>query len=285
MIPDRLLACLKAPGAADDGSLERVDGAFRCSKTGAVYPDREGVPSLLAPSRPRDGDGITAKIKSFYEENPFPSYEGVQEFGDLVNRGQKTAFASDLLEAIGYNKLVLECGCGTGQLSHFLSLNNNHVLGIDLSLSSLKLAVEHKLRNEVPRVGFVEMNIFDLGDQGRMLRRGHLAPACCTTPRMRARAFASIVRKAKPGGLVVVGLYNWFARVPTWMRAQADRPARPQHRLRGAQPDPRQAQGRDLGQGPVLQPARDLALDRRGDGLVPREQRRLSQLRAADHGK
>ena len=29
---------------------------------------------------------------------------------------------------------MLECGCGTGQLSHFLSLNNNHVLGIDLSL-------------------------------------------------------------------------------------------------------------------------------------------------------
>jgi len=34
------------------------------------------------------------------------------------------------------------------------------------------------------------------------------------------RAFAAIVRKAKPGGLIVVGLYNWFARVPTWMRSQ-----------------------------------------------------------------
>ena len=28
------------------------------------------------------------------------------------------------------------------------------------------------------------------------------------------------MRKAKPGGLIVVGLYNWFARVPTWMRAK-----------------------------------------------------------------
>src|SRR5262249_41241718 len=34
------------------------------------------------------------------------------------------------------------------------------------------------------------------------------------------RAFASIVRKAKPGGIVVVGLYNWFARVPTAVRAR-----------------------------------------------------------------
>src|SRR5262249_11323902 len=32
--------------------------------------------------------------------------------------------------------------------------------------------------------------------------------------------FASIVRKAKPGGVVVVGLYNWFARVPTAVRAR-----------------------------------------------------------------
>jgi hypothetical protein len=34
------------------------------------------------------------------------------------------------------------------------------------------------------------------------------------------RAFASIVRKVKPGGIVVVGLYNYFARVPTALRAR-----------------------------------------------------------------
>jgi SAM-dependent methyltransferase len=34
------------------------------------------------------------------------------------------------------------------------------------------------------------------------------------------RAFAQIVRKAKPGGIVMVGLYNYYARVPTWIRAR-----------------------------------------------------------------
>ncbi len=34
------------------------------------------------------------------------------------------------------------------------------------------------------------------------------------------RAFAEIVRKVKPGGLVVVGLYNRYARIPTWLRAR-----------------------------------------------------------------
>ena len=95
-------------------------------------------------SRPRSGDPHHRQIKASTRSIHFPSYDGVQEFGDLVNRERRLLHDRELLDAIGFNKLVLECGCGTGQLSHFLSLNNNHVLGIDLSLSSLKLAVEHK---------------------------------------------------------------------------------------------------------------------------------------------
>ena len=44
--------------------------------------------------------------------------------------------------------------------------------------------------------------------------------ACLHHTKDAREAFASIVRKVKPGGLVVVGLYNWFARVPTAMRAR-----------------------------------------------------------------
>ena len=82
--------------------------------------------------------------------------------GELVNRGYANPFSRDLLEAVGYNKTILECGCGTGQLSHFLQLNNNHVLGVDMSISSLRLAIEHQQRNRLRRVGFCRMNIFDL---------------------------------------------------------------------------------------------------------------------------
>jgi hypothetical protein len=30
------------------------------------------------------------------------------------------------------------------------------------------------------------------------------------------------LHKGKPGGLVVIGLYNSFARVPTWIRSKGD---------------------------------------------------------------
>src|SRR4029079_1206393 len=164
-------------------------------------------------------DKITPKVKEFYEENPFPSYEGLQDFGDLVHRGQQTPFARELLEAVGYNKLVLECGCGTGQLSLFLSLNNNHVLGVDLSTSSLKLAVNHKLANDVARAGFVQMNIFDLAIKDNMFD-AVISTGVLHHTRDARRAFAAIVKKAKIGGTIVVGLYNTFGRFPTLVRSK-----------------------------------------------------------------
>jgi SAM-dependent methyltransferase len=218
LVPPRLVACLKPPGEPDSARIERIDGALRSAATGKIFPDREGVPSLLAGVED-DQSPITGRIKEFYEAHPFPNYEGIQDFGDLVERGRANAFANELLESIGYNKLILECGCGTGQLSHFLSLNNNHVLGIDLSLSSLKLAVEHKLRSNVPRSAFVQMNIFELGIKDETFDVVISTGVLHHTKDAR-RAFASIVRKCKPGGIVVVGLYNAYGRWPTWVRAR-----------------------------------------------------------------
>jgi SAM-dependent methyltransferase len=215
MFSDRILACLTDPAG---GELTRTDDGFRNTRSGKLYPDERGVPSLFV-AHAGEAVDVGTRIRSFYEENPFPSYEGLEEFGELVNKGVKNAFSAKLLEAIGYNKTVLECGCGTGQLSHFLQLNNNHVLGIDMSLASLSLALEHKRRNQLERSAFCQMNIFNLGVKDGsfdvvishgVLHHTHSA----------RDAFAHIVRKAKPGGLVVVGLYNSYARIPTWLRAR-----------------------------------------------------------------
>ena len=86
-------------------------------------------------------------------------------------------------------------------------------------LSSLKLAVDHKLRNGVPRSAFVQMNIFDLAVKDDTFDVV-ISSACCTPPRDARHAFAAIVRKAKPGGIVVVGLYNRIARMPTLIRSK-----------------------------------------------------------------
>lgn len=216
--PARLLRTLKAPGAANDADVEMTAEGLRNVQTGEVFPSILGVPSLF---RPTEGEGadIASRIRAFYEENPFPSYEGLEEYGELVNKGSRNAFSRDLLEAIGFNKLVLECGCGTGQLTNFLQLNNNHVLGIDMSLASLNLALEHKRRNGLTRAAFCQMNIFDLAikDESFDVVISHGVLHHTFDAR---RAFAQIVRKLKPGGFVMVGLYNRPARLPTWIRSK-----------------------------------------------------------------
>ena len=215
---ERLLACLKAPGGSDTEGLVQGDRQLICPTTGETFAYAEEVPSLLAPSL-GEGTRITDKIKLFYEENPFPSYEGVEEFGELVNKGMQNRFSADLLEAIGFNKLILECGCGTGQLSHFLQLNNNHVLGIDISLASLRLAIKHKMQNQLTRSAFAQMNIFNLAlkDDAFDVVISHNVLHHTFDAR---RAFSHIVRKAKPGGIVMVGLYNRPARLLTWIRSK-----------------------------------------------------------------
>lgn len=219
VIPAPLLSCLKPPGEPDRTSAEYLgDGSFRSASNGTIYPAIDTVPSLFGPPPP-DGVDVTGRIKAFYESHPFPSYDGVEEFGELVSKGMKNPFSANLLKAIGYNKLVLECGCGTGQLSHFLQLNNNYVLGIDMSISSLALALEHKRRNQLERSAFIQMNIFDLAIKDAsfdvVISHGVLHHTFDAR-----RAFASIVKKVKPGGIVMVGLYNYYARVPTWIRSK-----------------------------------------------------------------
>lgn len=216
-IGDKIMATLKAPATGAE-AVDRVDGGFRCARTGEIIPDIDGVPSLFGTAA-GDGEDVTSRVKDFYEENPFPNYDGVEEFGNLANKGFQNSFSAALLETIGFNKLVLECGCGTGQLTHFLQLNNNHTLGVDLSLSSLKLALEHKRRNGLTRASFVHMNIFDLAVKDAafdvVIAQGVLHHTFDAR-----RAFAEVVRKVKPGGIVVVGLYNRYARVPSWMRSK-----------------------------------------------------------------
>lgn len=214
MFPERILANLRTP----EGGLVRLEDSALVDAAGARHPLINGTPSLFFSETGGRAD-VTAKVKSFYEENPFPSYEGVEAFGDLVAKGSGNPFSKQLLDAVGRNKTVLECGCGTGQLSHFLQLNNNSVLGVDMSLASLGLAMEHKLRNGLARSAFCQMNIFNMAVADSsfdvVISHGVLHHTFDAK-----RAFGEIVRKAKPGGIVMAGLYNSYARIPTWLRSK-----------------------------------------------------------------
>ena len=103
---DRILACLKSPGGGNDDILALEEDAIVDTGSGRRFPFIRGIPSLYHPSS--DGsEELTSRVRSFYEENPFPSYEGVEEFANLVTKGQQNPFTMSLLGAIGFNKTVL----------------------------------------------------------------------------------------------------------------------------------------------------------------------------------
>ena len=89
-ISERILHCLKAPGQGDDTDLEMEPDGLRCTQTGDSFPHVDGVPSLFRRGS-SSGTQITDKVRSFYEENPFPGYEGLEDFGSIVTKGKKNS--------------------------------------------------------------------------------------------------------------------------------------------------------------------------------------------------
>ena len=190
------------------------DGARR-------YPVVDGIPCLFAPNEwPEGKSDVTDMVKSFYEETPFPNYDDLDGRESLLTKARRGVFANLLDEQLGRPARVLEAGCGTGQLSNFLGMGwGRTVIGADLCLNSLRLAKTFRDRCSIENAHFVQMNLFcppfpdatfDLVISNGVLHH-------TSDPE---GGFHAIARKLKPGGHVIIGLYNWLGRLPTlWRRA------------------------------------------------------------------
>ena len=87
---------------------------------------------------------MTEIVKQFYEKTPFPNYDDLDTPRALLEKARAGLFARLLNEQIPYDARVVEIGCGTGQLTNFLSIAHRSVLGVDVCLNSLRLA--HRLQ-------------------------------------------------------------------------------------------------------------------------------------------
>ena len=214
-------AILRDPADGSDIAV-RGQGDFVAVSTGRRIDVVDGIPNFFVPADFAPGSDlkdVTETVRAFYEETPFPNYDGFDSRESLAQKARRGVFASLLDDQLPQGALVLEAGCGTGQLSNFLGMSwTRHVFAGDLCLNSLRLAKGFADRYAVHNVAFLQMNLFrpPFRDEAFdvVISNGvlHHTGDC-------EGAFRSILAKLKPGGHILIGLYNAYGRLPTlWKR-------------------------------------------------------------------
>ncbi|MDH3211937.1 MAG: methyltransferase domain-containing protein [Myxococcales bacterium] len=203
------------------GNEMRVDArGFACADCGQPFPVEEGIPRLYWPHEAiADDADVTDSVKAFYEETPFPNYQDHESVRSLIEKSRRGGYGHDLQQAIPFNSDVLEVGCGTGQLANFLGVSCRRVVGSDLCLNSLRLGEEFRRDHSLDRIGFVQMNLFRPAFKPEsfdvVLCNGVLHHT--SDP---FGGYRGLVPLLRPGGTLVIGLYNRWGRLMTDLRRQ-----------------------------------------------------------------
>lgn len=201
---DDLLACPACAGALQPG--------WSCPRCSRQYESSDGIPDLRLPGDPR-----VERVRRFYGQTPFPGYPPRDSLHWLRARAERSDFAKQLDRAIPLDARIVEMGCGTGQMSLYLARGDRVVVGADLAREPLRLAAAAARRFALERLQFVETDLFTPGLSAGVFDVVYSSGVLHHTPDPRA-AFARLARLARPGGVIVLGLYNAIARVPLRMR-------------------------------------------------------------------
>jgi SAM-dependent methyltransferase len=223
-----------------------LSAEWSCAGCAMRFDVADGVPNLRLPS-----DGVTETVRRFYESAPFPGYPPRESLQSLRARAERNAFARLLDRAIPGNARVVDVGCGTGQMCLYLATADRIVVGADLTRASLALGAAAAARFGLQRVQFVEADLCQPGLQRGAFDLVYSSGVVHHTRDPRA-SFGKLVELARPGGVIVLGVYNAIARIPTRLRRAVARvsgyrvvPFDPILRDRSHDPERREAWLRD----------------------------------------
>ena len=166
----------------------------------------------MNPEAAQPSDSVLGVVNAFYEANPFPGFDpGKYEVrDDLVERASWYARRVDA--EIPFDASVVDVGCGTGQLACFLALKGRPVLGIDYSQHSLGLAQLLAERLALPTVEFRRLNLLDWDLPANAFDFVFCNGVLHHTSDP-VGGFRNLVRITKPGGRLIIGLYNRYGRL------------------------------------------------------------------------
>lgn len=207
--------CLVCPVSGEPLFLTK--GKLTTADRARSYEIGDGYYGLFALDE-GDAPSVTGDVLAFYTESPFPNYSEFDDLKVFVQKADESVFARMLTEEVPTNANILEVGAGTCQMSNYLAATTmSHVYAADLTSASLRLGVEFARNNNLCGITFVQMNLFR-----PCIREASIDILICNgvlhhTADTKA-AFQSIAPLVKPGGYILIGLYNWLGRLRTDFR-------------------------------------------------------------------
>lgn len=191
-----------------------------CPSCNMRFPVKSGIPLLsINPEKERgkDKNDITERQKEFYEDIAFPNYDDCDTPALLMEKARKGVFAESINNSIPMGAMVLDIGCGTGQLTNYLGMNYKRAIGCDISNTSLELGKSFRDRYQIYNANFIQANIFNLP-----FKKESFELVICTGVLHHTKnayeGFKKILKLVKPGGYILIGLYNTYGRLVTRIR-------------------------------------------------------------------
>jgi 2-polyprenyl-3-methyl-5-hydroxy-6-metoxy-1,4-benzoquinol methylase len=153
---------------------------------------------------------LQEKVVSMYERHPFPS---------VADPFRKVAEEMELrLKLLGlgpgdyHGKAILDAGCGTGEYTCWYAARDNQVTGVDLSSPSIEKAKNYTESYRLKNVRFERMSVLDLQFPNDSFDLSYSMGVLHHTPDP-LKGFSEMVRVTRPGGIIIVSVYNKFGRL------------------------------------------------------------------------
>jgi 2-polyprenyl-3-methyl-5-hydroxy-6-metoxy-1,4-benzoquinol methylase len=152
---------------------------------------------------------IESAVISMYEQHPFPSIKDKRHKAEAEMPLRLTLLGIKPEDYI--DKKVLDAGCGTGEYSCWYANQGSYVTGVDLSEASLQKASEYAAREGINNVKFEKQSVLKLNFPDASFDYVASMGVLHHTPDPRA-GFEELCRVLRPGGVIVISLYNKFGR-------------------------------------------------------------------------
>ncbi len=149
---------------------------------------------------------IQETVVGMYSEHPWPLDRNADE-----EMGWRLKCLG--IDPVDYSgKAVLDMGCGTGEYALWYAMNGAaSVTGIDLSDGSLEIAEQRREESQVQNIEFLKQDILNCSLPDNSFDYSYSVGVLHHTGDP-LRGFKHLVRATKPGGIVIVSLYNSFSR-------------------------------------------------------------------------